>query len=361
MAYPADQGGCGHYRLIFACRYLIKLGHDVDYVVDNDPPERQMQAQWRERADGTVEVVDVVPPDADVVVFQRPLHARYQAAIPALQAKGIRVVVEIDDDFEHISRRNVSWKAVQPHLSPGRNREHLMRACELADFVTVSTPALAEVYGRHGRVAVIPNCVPAEYLRIRQDPHDGLFVGWSGSVDTHPDDLQVTRGTKRWGAVERALWAAPGARVAVVGTGKGVRDALGVSDVPVACGWRPLFDYPDALAQFDVGIVPLELTPFNEAKSWLKGLEFAAVGVPFVASPTQQYQALAAEGAGLLAATPAQWEGALKALLRDADRRAEVAAAGREVAERWTVEANAWRWLEAWETAVNTPRATCAA
>ena len=356
IAYPADQGGCGFYRLITACRHLIARGHDVDYVVDNDPVDRQMQAQWREHPDGRVEVLDVIPPDADVVVLQRPLHARYQQAIPLLQSHGIRVVVEIDDDFEHISRRNVSWKAVQPQLSPARNREHLRQACLMADLVTVSTPALAQVYAPHGRVVVIPNCVPEEYLRIRQDPHPGLFVGWSGSVDTHPDDLQVTRGTKKWGAVERAL-DATGAQVAVVGTGKGVKDALGLSRIPLACGWRPLHDYADALAQFDVGIVPLQLTPFNEAKSWLKGLEMASVGVPFVASPTQQYQALHAEGAGLLASTPAQWEGTLKSLLRDEGLRGELAAAGREVAARWTVEANAWRWLEAWASAVNTRRA----
>ena len=349
LAYPADQGGCGFYRLIAVCRTLIAQGHDVDYVVDDDPPERQLQAKWMEWADGTREVLDVVPPEADVVVLQRPLAAKHATSIPALQRHGIRVVVEIDDDFEHISPRNVSWKAVQPHLSAHRNREFLRRACEQADLVTVSTPALAKVYGRHGRVVVLPNHVPASYLRIRQEAHDGLYVGWSGSIDTHPDDLQMC-GT----GVQRAL-AATGAQMAVVGTGKGVRSALGLSQVPLACGWRTLRDYPEAVAQFDVGIVPLELSPFNEAKSWLKGLEMASVGVPFVASPTQQYRALTDLGAGVLAESPRQWEGALKRLLRDQGWREEVAARGREVAAGLTVEGHAWRWLEAWGSVVNAP------
>jgi len=349
LAYPADQGGCGFYRLLAVCRHLIAQGHDIDYVVHDDPPERQLQAKWMERTDGVVEVLDVVAPDVDVVVFQRPLQAKYATAIPALQRKGVRVVVEIDDDFEHVEPRNISWKAVQPNLSPGRNREHLRRACELADLVTVSTPALAAVYGRHGRVVVLPNYVPAAYLRIRQEAHDGLYVGWSGSIDTHPDDLQMC-GT----GVQRALLAT-GANMAVVGTGKGVKGALGLSQVPLACGWRSLQDYPDAVAQFDVGIVPLNPSPFNEAKSWLKGLEMASVGVPFIASPTQQYRALTSLGAGMLAESPRQWEGMLKRLLRDVGWREEVAARGREVAATLTVEANAWRWLEAWGSLVNAP------
>lgn len=354
IAYPADQGGCGFYRLIAPCRHLIAQGVDVDYIVDNDPEDRQMQALWRTNDDDTVTVVDVVAPDADVVVLQRPLHARLAGAIPLLQAQGVRVVVEIDDDFEHISRRNVAWPMVQPHLSPARNRANLMRACELADLVTVSTPALAAVYGRHGRVRVVPNCVPADYLLVRQEAHDGVWIGWSGSTDTHPDDLQVTGN-----GIARAV-NATGARVAVVGTGKGVRNALGLREIPLASGWRTLADYPDALAQFDVGIVPLEGSLFNEAKSWLKGLEYAAVGVPFVATPTEQYRALNAEGMGLLAESPRQWEGLVKRLVRDEGYRAEQAWQGRERAERWTVEANAERWVDAWSAALSTRAGTLA-
>ena len=38
-----------------------------------------------------------------------------------------------------------------------------------------------------------------------------------------------------------------------------------------------------AIDNITVGMVPLALTPFNQAKSYIKGLEFAARGVPFVA------------------------------------------------------------------------------
>lgn len=341
--------------MINATQELIRRGHDIDLVMPNEPEERQMQAEWRDRFDGVQELVDVVVPDVDVVVFQRPLRGSMTRAIEILQGRGIKVVVEVDDDFTTISRRNVSYDSVDPRKNPARNWDHLANACSIADLVTVSTPRLAQVYGAHGRVRIIPNYIEARFLDAWREDHDGLYVGWSGSIETHPDDLQVTGG-----GVARAIERC-GATMAVVGTGKGVKSAMGLNEVPMSCGWRQLDDYPDAIAQFDVGIVPLEPTPFNEAKSWLKGLEYAAVGVPFAATPTGPYRALAEMGVGLLAETPRQWEGIVKRLLRDDDYRHNIAAQGRSVAARMTVESHAGEWLDAWESVVNTSLATSVA
>jgi len=266
-------------------------------------------------------------------------------------------VVEIDDDFETVSPRNVAWPAVQPHLSPGRNREHLRRACELADWVVVSTPALRERYGRHGRCTVVPNFVPERYLSIEREPRDdgSLFVGWTGSVATHPDDLQVTGG-----GVARAVRKVPGAQVAVVGTGKDVRRNLGLNEDPLACGWREIEDYPDAVAQFDVGIVPLELSRFNEAKSWLKMMEMAALGVPCIGSPTAENLRMNAEGIGALASSPRDWERLVLAALRHGAVRHDIAVGGREVMRRFTIEGNAERFWDAWTAPLNTRAAVLA-
>lgn len=344
-AYPADLGGCGMYRVIWPAEALVAQGADIDLVHPDDPAERQIQGAWDSDGPGR-RLVDVVAPDADVVVLQRPLTDVLAQAIPLLQAKGVKIVVEIDDDFETISPRNVSWKVLRPQVSPRRNWLHLRQACEQADLVVVSTPALAARYGRHGRVAVVPNLVPARYLTVTGGPRDGVFVGWSGSVATHPDDLQVTGG-----GVGRAV-DRTGARFAVVGTGKGVRKALGLVEAPSACGWVDIEDYPLALAQLDVGVVPLALSPFNEAKSWLKGLELSAVGVPFVASPTGPYRELVGLGAGVLANRAREWEGALKRLITDHGWRAELAGRGRDTVAGLTIEGGCGRWWDAWTSPV---------
>lgn len=344
--YPADLGGCGYYRMTWPARALIAEGHDIDLVMPDEPAERQIQAQWIRRDDGHDTLLSIAPVDADVVVIQRPLSDTLAHAVPMLQAQGIKVVVEIDDDFEAISPRNVSWSAVQPHLSPRRNKAWLAAACHAADWVVASTPALAARYAGHGRVSVVRNRVPAWYLDIEHGygdrPDDDVLVGWSGSVDTHPDDLQVTGG-----GVARAV-RSTGAIFCVVGTGKGVRRNLGLAVEPTAIGWLPIEEYPRVLGLLDIGIVPLELTDFNAAKSSLKMMEMAALGVVPVVSPTPENLRLWGEAVGTVADNPRRWEGIVKRLVLDGDHRAELAARSREVMRRHTIEGNADEWLAAW-------------
>lgn len=365
FVYNADNGGCGHYRVVWPAEALIAQGADVRIINVESEPHHQIQATYWNGDDGSRTLLKIVEPDCDVAVLQRPLTDWMPACIPMLQARGVKVVVEIDDDFESISPRNVSWHNVQPpRVTDGpkrrieqerRNYLHLRRACELADLVVVSTPALAEVYGRHGRVAIVPNYIPEVYLWMYPAPHDGVRIGWSGSTDTHPDDLQVTRG-----AVQRAM-RATGAQFHVVGSGKGVQRALNLGAPPSASGWQRLDRYPQMMAEVDVGIVPLQASRFNEAKSWLKGLEFAALGVPFVATPTGPYLDLLLRGAGMVADTPKDWEHMLRRLVRNVDERVELAEAGRETARGMTIEGHCGEWLDAWSSVVNTRVATSVA
>lgn len=347
--YPADMGGCGYYRCIWPARAAIAQGAAIDLVMPDEPAERQLQAMWLEVGDERT-LRDVMHPGADVVVLQRPLDDFLALAIPILQAKGVRVVVEIDDDFEAISPRNVSWRSVDPARNPRRNRQWLARACAAADLVVCSTPALAARYGAHGRVRVVRNRVPEHYLHIEREPHDDVVVGWSGSVDTHPDDLQVCGG-----GVAKAI-RATGATFAVIGTGRGVQRRLGLPHAPVASGWQPIEAYPRALAQLDVGIVPLELTPFNEAKSCLKMMEMAAVGVVPIGSPTAENLWLCQQGVGWVAQGPRVWEGLVKGLVTDRELRVAEAELARERMAALTIERNAHEWAEAWASAVEQPR-----
>ena len=94
-------------------------------------------------------------------------------------------------------------------------------------------------------------------------------------------------------------------------------------------------------------------TPFNVAKSNLKGLELAALGKPFVASPVAQYGVLARAGVGVLASGRKDWVRHLTMMVRSPDYRNELAAAGRQViADQFTIEAHAHEWYEAWQQAL---------
>lgn len=275
-------------------------------------------------------VVREVVTDADVVVFQRPGLPWQVDAIRVLQGRGVRVVVDMDDDFGALHHANA---ARDPAAAT-----RMAWACQVADLVTVSTPALAHRYASHGRVRLLPNCVPAWYLDVESDkPHP---VGWAGSVHTHPDDLEVTRG-----AVGRTV-----SDFHVIGTGQGVKDALGLRSEPSATGWVPLEQYPHAVATLKVGLVPLADSQFNAAKSALKMSEYASLGVVPIVSPTPDNLRLHAEGVGLVAKRPREWQRHLRAL-EDDGLRADLAEHGRKLMAGHTYERNAYRWDEAWTSA----------
>jgi glycosyltransferase involved in cell wall biosynthesis len=119
--------------------------------------------------------------------------------------------------------------------------------------------------------------------------------------------------------------------------------------------WREIDLHHMVVSQLDVGIVPLHESTFNAAKSWLKGLEYAALGIPFVASELPEYERLAhVHGIGTVVPPRARnWRRALNRLMSDPDQTAMLGTQYRaRVVQDLTIETNAWRWAEAWQTAL---------
>lgn len=323
--YPADSSGCGFYRM------RLPAAHIDGTTIHDDG----LTLGWRGGR-----IVDARA-DADVVVLQRPAKREFVEAIPLLQARGVAVVVDMDDDFASIDPGNRAWGFRAAH-------EVMLEACRRADMVTVTTPKLAARYGAHGRVQVVPNVVPGDYLGI-VGAHDAL--GWAGSMSTHPNDLQVTGG-----AVGQAVTEID-CRFRVIGDGDGVREALKLDAEPDVTGLVPVEDYPTRVASLAIGIAPLDDTPFNSAKSALKMLEYAALGVAALGSPTPDNVRVNTEGVGMLARRPRDWYRTLLALSDDAFRADVVAASRAAVAASFTIEGNAWRWEQAWSLALSNRRA----
>lgn len=278
--------------------------------------------------------------DADVVVLQRVTHAYMAQAVGVMRAKGVTVVVDVDDDLSSIHPSNPAWAVHRP--GAGLHSWHnLALACRNASLVTVSTPALLDVYARHGRGHVLPNYLPDHYYGLPRTDSDVL--GWPGSFHSHPNDPEVVGG-----AVARLV--DEGAQFVMRGDSTGAGRAFGLAADPVG-GGVPIGEWPAAVASLGIGIAPLADTKFNRSKSLLKPLEMSACGVPWVASPSPEYRRLHAMGAGVLADRPRVWYRELKRLRESAALRQELSEAGRAVAEQLRLSQHAWRWHEAWARA----------
>lgn len=214
------------------------------------------------------------------------------------------------------------------------------RAARAADRMIVGNEVLADwATSRCGDVRIVPTCIePAEY-RTRSDwaVGEAPIIGWIGSpatepylVDIAPALLEVHRRT--------------GARLAVV-SGDGPIDA---ALAPFAHKSRWTLGSATEIASWDVGIMPLRDGVYERAKCGYKLLQYAASGVPAVASPVGVNARLIADMDGIAAVDTDDWVDALLAMIAEpASRRAARAAAGAGVAAAHAYDTWQPAWLDA--------------
>lgn len=352
VVYPADQYGCGHHRLIWPARELQEAGYDVHVVKQEDRKLRFIVDQ-----DDNVHDVQIAD-NVEAIVIQRVTHRYLAQAVPVIRAKGIAVIIEIDDDLTTIDPRNPAFAALQPGKN-GRGMHswrHLSDACKHATLVTATTPALIERYAPHGRGRVLPNFLARHYFDIEHE--DSKIIGWPAALPSHPNDPGVVGP-----AIARLL--NEGHRFHVTSVNPGVGHAFGLPDdtyVEMLRAPVDLLEWPRVLAErIGIGIAPLADTRFNAAKSWLKPLELSAVGVPWVGSPSVEYRRLNAAGCGVLARSPQDWYKMIRFLARNDQFRREESEKCRTVAREFSLERHAWRWWEAWQDAIDIQRARTSA
>ncbi len=112
-------------------------------------------------------------------------------------------------------------------------------------------------------------------------------------------------------------------------------------DPPLTMPVASIDRYTDLFTGMCIGLVPLSSASFNEAKSAIKGMEYAASGIPFVASPSPEYRWLQeTHDLGLVARKPAQWTKHLERLV-DPEERARL---GRVREEEVAVVAGPFRF-----------------
>lgn len=273
---------------------------------------------------------------ASLIVFERPAHPHNIAAIKTAVAIGARVAVEVDDDLWHIDPTNPA------HHSWGKGAlSNLDESIRIADFATVTTEALARVIRPlNADVRILPNMLPAAAWpaeRVRPE-RDRIIIGWAGSP-THFRDLALIKPV-----IEHTLDRYPNVEFHIAG----------VSHVPfseheriVSAPGAEIEHYASVVGGFDIGLCPVIDTRFNRAKSDLKALEYAMVGIPVVASDTDTYASLPRE-AGFLCKTPADWLRALRLLIERDELRERMGIAARAWAETRTADANVGLWEKAY-------------
>ncbi|RFU22882.1 glycosyltransferase family protein [Geodermatophilus marinus] len=332
------------HRIAEPARAVAEAGLGVEVTVQRGL--KTVMAPDRENPAGPLVVREVDAQGADVVVLQLPKTLEMLQCLRLLQAQGVAVVVEVDDHLTAVPPGHQGHDALI-RKGIGRIAETCARE---ADFVTVSTPNLLALYGARGHGAMVPNAMPrriAELPPAYEREPEIVTVGWTGTVGTHPYDLQTMES-----GLEHALdWTRGRSRFAILGQAGNAKELLRLTDEPIEMPWIMDVDgYSAAIGErFDIGVAPLRIDTFNNCKSWLKVLEYSARGVFSVRSPSAEYERL---GLGYRAKRPRDWSAAIIRAVEGPDWRREQAAANREqVLARHLTEHTAELWAAAWRTA----------
>jgi len=230
----------------------------------------------------------------------------------AARSAGLRIVYDIDDRLDAIPAGN---QAATVYGTPAKQQE-IKDMIGLADVVTVSTAPLAahitHNYKVGGSVVVLPNMLTANVMPRRHTPDPAITrIIWAGSP-THQRDLAVVAP-----AICATLLRHAG-KVRFTCFGERVPEPLAAA-YPYIDLKQPVDfeEYHDALAGLagDFAIAPLEDNPFNESKSAIKALEYAAAGYPMLLSPVGEYPAVVAAGLPAELVHGTGWETALEAMV----------------------------------------------
>jgi GT2 family glycosyltransferase/glycosyltransferase involved in cell wall biosynthesis len=249
----------------------------------------------------------------------------------------IPLIYDLDDDLLDIPRNHPDAQRLRPLA---RSVERMLRGAEMA---WVTTPALRQRVAKlRNNIRLMPNALderlwadPPARRHGRGGPVRMLFMG----TLTHDEDFAV---------VQDAL-----ARLHSDFPGRFTFDMIGVSnrsDLPDWVNRVPLainanLSYPGfvnwLISQpgWDVGIAPLADTAFNAAKSAIKAMDYAALGLAAVASDVAAY-AEALPGHWRVKNTEPAWYEALSRLVRDAALRHSMAAEAQHLfGTQWSLAA----------------------
>lgn len=317
-----DHGpsGCGYYRIVLPFDQLRANGWDARYAAGRIPPEHEQ---------------------AKVIVGERLMFPEVLGEWRRMSLRH-RLVYEIDDDVWNIDPVNVqAYKAFSQHSI----QDAVATCARMSDMITVTTWPLAEVMAKRSgndNVKIIPNYIPARLLDIERKRPAQLTIGWQGGSSHGKDLTMIAHPVRDVLDRDRSL------RLHIVGCD--FRPTFGILNFARYTGWTN--DTADFYAKidFDIGLAPIEPSSFNLCKSSLKCLEYAALGIPVVATDFAPYQQFVIDGVtGILVRTEKQWRNAIRELVSDAELRESMGLKARELAAQHTIEGNWQKWAACYE------------
>lgn len=282
--------------------------------------------------------------DAEISVFKLLMHGSVPKIIKQMQSLDKKIIIDIDDFHFGIEEDNIAFYGSNPHISPDNNRAFYEESIRYADRITVSTNFLANFYEKRCRdVLLVRNSIDCDRF-YQVDQPEKPIIGWLGGTLWRSGDIEMLREWLPNFSKKYKIEIHHAGHIPNDSEHFAVKAGLKrVTTSPVSS----MLEVPKLLQNFHIGLIPLKRGSFNESKSYLKGLEYAASGIPFVATPTEEYKLLNSAGVGRLAETADEWWFHCKELLNPDTRKYEAEKNLQIVKEKFDISVMETPWLTA--------------
>lgn len=291
IAYRGDRAGCWFYRLHAPLRALSKNTVSRENKFDIF-------------ITGTISKDHFESKKFDIALLQRQYSPDVYNAVAKMQAKGTKLIYEIDDDMFHIPDWNPAAKVIN-NTSVQKNVREFVKLC---DAVFVSTQQLKDIYSEfNNNIYVLENAIDRSVIVSAQKNTVKPVVCWQGSA-THTRDLEVARKSMEALALNQdiilKMWC--GFKRSDDGEKSPVFDIEGAEIIPLV----PFEAFYQMFSQMgiSVGLAPLVANTFNKGKSNLKFLEYTVQDAVTVASNFGPYKDTIEDGVtGILVSDNRDW------------------------------------------------------
>lgn len=331
IAAAFDSSSNSHYRAQVPMQALAARGHAA-YPFGPIPNDR---------------------PSWDLLHVYRIATPEHIAFALRLRGLGIAVVFDIDDHLVAFVRGDRTTRSLGGKRKIRQAYERTIEMARTAHLLTTPSATLADVYRDEGveHVAVIENYVAPQPATASRRRHAGLVIGCVAGREHEVDFKRMGLREVLVALMERY----PQVRVVTVGVDLKLKHPRYTNHL-----WIDIDRLIDHERGFDIGFAPLVDNAFNCSRSNVKLKEYAAAGLPWLASPVGPYRDMGPSQGGELVADD-DWFDAFSRLIEDYRHRATLAAAARRWAAGQTLRVVGAAWEQAFRDASARARREAAA
>jgi glycosyltransferase involved in cell wall biosynthesis len=322
------------YRSVFPLLALERAGHQIVFAQKhNDRDEFSLLSLL----------------SCDVVLVYRRADPDVVRAVDELRRRGVATIWDNDDDTRLMPDslpESRQFRGIAGH----REVRTAARMRSRVDLITTTTAPLAELFRQDCStpIEIVENFV-ADQQFASPSSHDGFVIGWVARLE-HIVDAKALRISE---VLANILEENPTVRVETIGR-VNLKLPSDRYDRTEAVSFSEL---PKIMNRWDLGIAPISDMPMSYARSDIKVKEYAAAGVPWLASARGSYLGLGPKCGGQLVEDDG-WEQALKGVVGSSSLKLRMM---RRRAKSWATRQRIDRHVGRWEQAMRLAMAEAAA